>query len=82
MVWIIEHTEAQYKEKEMEFGKVLKWCPERLVLECGCGERPTISRIVTACDGCGKDYMLVFQVKSASQPSEESDRGNGSSPLS
>jgi hypothetical protein len=82
MVRIVERTEAHYKAKEMEFGKVRRWYPERLVLECRCGERPTLTSTVTACDGCGKDYMLVFRVESASRPfGGEADMGNGSSPL-
>jgi hypothetical protein len=80
MVRVVERTKAHYQVKEMEFGKVRRWRPERLVLECGCGERPTLTSSVTACDGCGKDHMFIFRVETAPGPSwGEADRGNGSS---
>jgi hypothetical protein len=61
MVRIIKHTEAHYEVREVEFGEVYRWCPERLVLECKCGERPTLTISVTACDGCGTDHMASFR---------------------
>jgi hypothetical protein len=59
MVRVIKRIEAQYKAREMEFGAVHAWCHERLVLQCECGERPTLTGSVTACDGCGTDYMIM-----------------------
>ena len=57
---IAERTKAHYEVIETEFGEVRRWRPERLVLECECGERPTLTKSVTACDGCGKDHMFTF----------------------
>ncbi len=48
MVRVIKHTEAHYEVKEVEFGEVYRWRPERLVLECECGERPTLTNSMTA----------------------------------
>ena len=59
MVRVIKRTEAQYEARKVEFGEVYRWCPERLVLQCECGERPTPTSSVTACDGCGTDYIII-----------------------
>jgi hypothetical protein len=43
----------------VEFGKVYKWCPERLVVEC-------------ACEECGADYTgLVREALPARRLGEE-----------
>ena len=76
----VKRTKAHYEVKEMEFGQVRRWRPERLVLECECGERPTLTSSVTACDGCGNEHMFAFRAESASGPSwGKAGRGNGSS---
>jgi hypothetical protein len=36
---VIEYVEAGSEVEEVEFGKVYKWHPEHIVLECQCGER-------------------------------------------
>jgi hypothetical protein len=60
MVTIIERTGGRYKIQDVEFGKVYKWHPERVVIECKCGKRIThkrselISSEVSACE-CGAD---------------------------
>ena len=59
MVRIIERNKAQYESRTMEFGELYRWCPERVVLQCECGERPTLTSSVTSCDGCGTDYMII-----------------------
>ena len=43
---IIERTPAHYEAQEVEdIGQVYRWCPERVVLECGaCGMRMTFKR--------------------------------------
>jgi hypothetical protein len=61
MVRVVKRTEAHYEVKEVEFGEVYRWRPERLVLECECGERLTLTGSMTACDGCATDHMAIFQ---------------------
>ena len=51
-----EHTEAHYDMQEVEMGEVYTWRPESVVVECGCGERPTLTASTTACEGCGADH--------------------------
>ncbi len=61
MVRIIKHAEAHYEVKDVEFGKVYRWRPERIIIECVCGQRPTLTGSVTACDGCSTDHATVFE---------------------
>lgn len=70
---IIEQTEGHYETQDVEYGKVYKWQPESVMIECEeCGNRlkhtryVLISSLIT-CE-CGKDHTarlrkeLVFQV--------------------
>ena len=43
---IIERIPAHYEAQEMEdVGRIYRWCPEQVVLECGaCGTRRTFKR--------------------------------------
>ena len=36
---IIERVEAHYEIQDVEMGKVYRWCPESIMVRCGCGER-------------------------------------------
>ena len=54
-----ERTEARYDVQEVEMGQVYTWRPESVVVECGCGERPTLIASNTACDGCGADHAAA-----------------------
>ena len=57
---VVERIAEHYDAQEVEFGRVYKWCPELVVVECDCGERVTLKRAdligskVTACE-CGAD---------------------------
>jgi hypothetical protein len=42
------------------FGKVYRWYPERVVVECECGEELTLTVSATAC-GCGADHAAVVR---------------------
>ena len=43
---IIERIPAHYETQEVEdLGRVYRWCPEQVVLQCGaCGTRKTFER--------------------------------------
>ena len=60
MVRVIKHAEAHYEVKDVAFGKAYRWRPERIIIECVCGQRPTLTASFTACDGCGTDHAAVF----------------------
>ncbi len=56
---IIERIPEHYDTQETEFGRIYRWCPERVVVECKCGKRNTLSRsglikAKSACE-CGAD---------------------------
>jgi len=38
MVRVIERSGGRYEVQEVEFGRVYKWSPECVVIECDCGE--------------------------------------------
>ncbi len=62
MTHILERVEARYDVIECEFGVVYKWCPASIVVECGCGERASLtSRSIAFCPGCGEDHEDVLR---------------------
>ena len=40
---VIERVQPHYEVQEVEFGKLYKWRPERIVLECECGKRLSLT---------------------------------------
>ena len=52
---IIERVAGRYDVREMVLGRVYRWCPERVVLDCDCGERPVLMGSMTTC-ACGTDH--------------------------
>ncbi len=56
MMKIVERTQGHYEIQDVEFGKVYKWHPVSVVMECECGKRFTHKRLelisseVTACE--------------------------------
>jgi hypothetical protein len=57
-VKVIEYLEGYYTAQEEPFGVACKWSPERVVIECECGARPTLTSFVSICSGCGIDHAL------------------------
>ncbi len=58
---VIERVAEHYEAEDVEYGRVYKWCPECVVLQCACGKRATYKRadiigglVAPACE-CGKD---------------------------
>lgn len=61
MAQVIMSTPGRYEVQEIgEFGRVYKWHPEHVVLECGCGERPSLTGLRTACE-CGAEHTGVVR---------------------
>ena len=54
-----EHTKAGYDVQEVEMGEVYTWRPESIVVECDCGERPTLTASATTCAACGADHAAA-----------------------
>ena len=54
MTQIIESLEAHYEIHEVPFGRDYEWHPAYTILECDCGEQPTLTdrSTITTCCGC------------------------------
>ncbi len=60
MVRVIERVAGRYEVGEVDFGRVYRWRPERVVLECECGERSVFTGSATTC-GCGLNHVAVVR---------------------
>ena len=69
---VIECTQARYEVQDVEFGKVYKWRPEQVLVECRCGQRLSLSASTISCAECGTDHELA--VKEASADGHQSDQ--------
>lgn len=61
LVRVIEYVEGHYDLEDIEFGRVYKWHPGSVVVECICGERRTLTRSETTCGECGADYASIVR---------------------
>ena len=62
MLTIIERTEGHYEVQEVDFGKVYRWCPECVNIECECGERMSLTAASTAtCPRCGVNHTATLR---------------------
>jgi hypothetical protein len=54
MLTAIERTKGHYEVQQVDFGKVYRWCPERVDVGCECGERLDTTPVSAApCPRCG-----------------------------
>ena len=63
----IERKEGRYEVQEVEFGRVYRWCPECLVVECDCGERLALTASMTTCHWCRVDHASVVREELATR---------------
>ena len=56
MAKVIERARARYEVEEVEYGKVYRWQPETVVVECTCGEEASLIPSETACKECGAEH--------------------------
>ena len=61
MAKVIERPVAHYEVQEVEIGKVYKWCPDSVVVECECGEEPSLTASKNACEEYGADYRDILE---------------------
>ena len=59
MAKIIERARAGYDVEEVEYGKVYRWQPETVVVECGCGEEASFTHSETDCEECGAEHTRL-----------------------
>src|SRR5215213_11276506 len=58
---VVECIGARYEVHDVEMGRVYKWCPAIVTVECGCGERSTLTSSRTTCFRCGTDHTDVIR---------------------
>jgi hypothetical protein len=73
MVKVIERVDAHFKVQDLQMGKVYKWCPERAVVECPCGEEPALSAFNTTCLECGTDHADIVEDMLEARPEDKGD---------
>ncbi len=72
---VVERIAEHYDAQEVEFGRVYRWCPERVVVECDCGKRTAFEKSalidsVKVCE-CGADHTAVVREWLAVRRKEE-----------
>lgn len=71
---IVERARAGYEVEDVQYGKVYRWQPETVVVECGCGEEASLTHSETACEECGTEHTgLVRGDLSDRQPQGDED---------
>ena len=74
MAKVIERARARYHVEDVEYGKVYRWKPESILVECGCGEKTNLTHSETACEECGAEHTrLVREDLSDRQPQGDED---------
>ena len=61
MAKVIERVQAHYEVQDVEMGKVYRWRPETVVVECTCGEQLSLSAFKTTCPECGADHVAIVE---------------------
>lgn len=70
MTTVIERTQGQYEVQETAYGEAYVWCPECVVIECDCGERPVLSASLSTC-GCGAEHANLVREELAFRRSSD-----------
>ncbi len=74
MAKITDRARAGYEVEDVEYGKVYRWQPESVVVECGCGEEVSLTHSETICQECGAEHTgLVREDLSERQPQGDGD---------
>ena len=68
---VIERLDAHYQIEDLPMGKVYRWCPEKALVECNCGETPTLAASATTCTRCGTDHTPLIQEVLDSRPEDQ-----------
>jgi hypothetical protein len=71
---IIECVLPHYEVQDVEMGKVYRWRPQSLVVECECGENQTLSASKHACEECGADHRTLVEEVLEAHLDEDEER--------
>lgn len=63
MVTVTEHAGGTYDVQATEFGRSYRWVPDRIVVDCDCGEEAMLTREASVCACCGSDHSRVLEVE-------------------
>jgi hypothetical protein len=66
MTTLIECNEGRYEVHKTSYGEAYVWCPECVVVDCDCGERPVLTTSETVCE-CGADHAALVRKGLASR---------------
>ena len=58
---VIERSEGHYDAQKVQFGTVYRWCPGSVVVECDCGERPSLTHSETTCPHCSGEHADIVR---------------------
>ena len=62
MLAAVKRTGGHYEVQEVDFGRVYRWCPERVDIECECGERLDSNAVsTTVCPRCGTNHAATIR---------------------
>jgi hypothetical protein len=70
-VKIVDYTAGHYKVQDVEFGRVYRWSPERVMAECECGEKLHLTVLEATCVRCGADHAAIVKEELAGQYLED-----------
>jgi hypothetical protein len=72
MLKAVKRTGGHYEVQELDFGRVYRWCPERVDIECECGERSDVTAVSTAaCPRCGANHAATIREELITGRSED-----------
>jgi hypothetical protein len=60
-VEVIEHLEGLYQVQEVPLGRVYRWRPECIIVECDCKAKSTLTSYITTCSECDTDHAGAIQ---------------------
>lgn len=69
----IERVKAHYEVQDVEMGKVYRWCPESVVVECECGKKLTLADFKNACGECDTDHRAIAEEVLEARPEQEEE---------
>jgi hypothetical protein len=70
---VIECVQPHYEVQDVEMGKVYRWRPQSVVVECECGENQTLSASKHACEECGADHRPLVEEVLEAHPDEDEE---------
>lgn len=71
MVTVIEHVGGAYDVQATEFGRSYRWVPDRVVVDCDCGEKAMLTRDTSTCARCGSDHWRVLEEELSARRRED-----------